>query len=57
MTDDLVVHDAFVLTVDERNRLYERGTVVVDDGHITEVRKASDGDASIAADEIIDGGG
>jgi len=54
---DLVIHDALVLTVDERNRLYERGTVVVDDGRITEVRKSIDGDASIAAEEVIDGDG
>lgn len=57
MSVDLVIHDALVLTVDERNRLYERGTVVVDDGRITEVRKSIDGDASIAAEEVIDGDG
>lgn len=35
MPVDVSITDTLVLTVDERNRLYERGTVLVDDGRIT----------------------
>ena len=35
MAADIAIHDAVVLTVDDRNRLYERGTVLVEDSHIT----------------------
>ena len=34
MAVDLAIHDALVLTADERNRLYERGTVCITDGCI-----------------------
>lgn len=57
MAADIAIHDAFVLTGDDRNRLYERGTVLVEDGHITEVRSSRDDDADIAADRVIDGEG
>ncbi len=57
MTVDTVIHDALILTVDENNRLYERGTVLVDDGFITEVRKSRDDDSDVAADRVIDGDG
>nr|WP_284438490.1 amidohydrolase family protein [Halomicroarcula laminariae] len=53
----MVVHDALVLTVDDRNRLYERGTVVVDDGHIVDVHESKNNDAAMAATEVIDGDG
>jgi hypothetical protein len=52
MTDtapDIVIHDATVLTVDDRNRLYENGTVVVADGERTAVRSTESGDAEAAA--------
>ena len=55
MSADIVIHDAVVLTVNDRNQLYERGTVVVEDGRITEVRQTQDGDASLKADHVIDG--
>ncbi|WP_363465348.1 amidohydrolase family protein [Halogeometricum borinquense] len=54
---DVVVHDALVLTVDDRNRLFKRGTVIVEDGEITAVRSAQDGDADIEAEHTIDGAG
>ncbi|WP_415378927.1 amidohydrolase family protein [Halosimplex sp. TS25] len=57
MAVDAAIHDALVLTVDDRNRLYERGTVLVDDGQITEVRKSRDSDADITAQHVIDGDG
>jgi len=57
MTSDIAIHDAYVLTVDDRNRLYERGTVLVEDGRIAEVRTSQDDDAGIAADRVIDGEG
>jgi len=57
VTPDIAIHDAFVLTVDDRNRLYEHGTVLVEDGRITDVRSSRDDDASIAADAVIDGDG
>nr|WP_238705270.1 hypothetical protein [Natrinema pallidum] len=52
-----IAHDAVVLTVDERNRLYERGTVLIEDGRITEVRQSRGDDADIEAARIIDGKG
>ncbi|MGB9985493.1 amidohydrolase family protein [Salarchaeum japonicum] len=57
MAADIAIHDAYVLTIDDRNRLYERGTVLIEDGRITEVRAAQDDDADIAADRVIDGEG
>ncbi|WP_435186659.1 amidohydrolase family protein [Halobellus sp. EA9] len=55
MTTDIAIHDAYVLTVDDRNRLYDRGTVLIEDGRITEVRPSRDGDPDIAAGRVIDG--
>ncbi|NLV09484.1 amidohydrolase family protein [Halomicrobium mukohataei] len=57
MTADFVVHDAVVVTVDERNRVYESGTVVVRDGDIATVRESRAGDAEIDADHVLDGAG
>ncbi|WP_255151393.1 amidohydrolase family protein [Halorarius halobius] len=54
---EFVIHDATVLTVDESNRLYENGTVVVSDGRIAEVRPSEPGDADLAADHVVDGAG
>ena len=42
---DLLIHDALVLIVDERNRLYKRGTVLVTDGCIEDVRTSRGGDS------------
>lgn len=57
MQEDLVIHDAVVVTVDDRGRIYESGTVVVRDGEIREVRSSEPGDADIAADRMVDGEG
>jgi len=57
MDADIAIHDAYVLTVDDRNRLYQRGTVLVEDGRIIEVRTSRDEDADIAAARVIDGEG
>jgi 5-methylthioadenosine/S-adenosylhomocysteine deaminase len=54
---DLVVHDAVVVTVDEDNRIYRNGTVVVEDGVLTDVRTTRDGDRDCDADRVIDGEG
>jgi len=57
MAADIVIYDAYVLTVDDRNRLYERGTVLINDGRITEVRPSQDADADMDATRVIDGEG
>jgi cytosine/adenosine deaminase-related metal-dependent hydrolase len=57
MSVDIAISDALVLTIDEQNRLYERGTVLVDDGRISRVRKSEDGDGDLAATHKIDGDG
>jgi len=57
MDADIAIHDAYVLTVDGRNRLYERGTVLIKDGRITEVRTSRDDDADTDATRVIDGEG
>lgn len=54
---DLVIHDAYVLTVNDQNQLYERGTIVVEDGVIQTVRKTHGEDARLDADHIIDASG
>jgi cytosine/adenosine deaminase-related metal-dependent hydrolase len=54
---DIVIHNAYVLTVNDRNQLFERGTVVVEDGIILDVRKTREEDTSLDADHIIDGTG
>ncbi|MFB6244069.1 MAG: amidohydrolase family protein [Halobaculum sp.] len=53
----MVIHDALVLTVDDDDRLYERGTVVVDDGQIAAVRPSRDDDSDANADWTVDGSG
>ncbi len=57
MGADIAIYDAYVLTVDDRNRLYERGTILIEDGRITEVRASRDDDADISAGRVIDGEG
>jgi cytosine/adenosine deaminase-related metal-dependent hydrolase len=52
---DTVIYDAIVLTVNERNQLFERGTIVVDGGIIQDVRKTREGDATLDANYVIDG--
>ena len=54
---EVLIHDATVLTVDERNRLFERGTVRIADGEIAEVRTTRDADRDADADHVIDGDG
>lgn len=57
MAADIAITDALVLIVDERNRLYERGTVLIEDGHITAVRRADEDGREIEATHRIDGDG
>jgi len=38
---DIAITDALVLTVDKHNRIYERGTVLIEDGRITVVQPTS----------------
>ncbi|KPN31088.1 N-ethylammeline chlorohydrolase [Halolamina pelagica] len=57
MTNEILLHDATVLTVDDRNRLFERGTVRIEDGEITEVRTSRDADRGADADQVIDAEG
>lgn len=57
MAGKVVIHDALVLPVDGTGRLYTRGTVLIEDGRITEVRPSRAGDADIAADRVIEGDG
>ena len=54
---DMVVHDAVVVTVDEDNRIYENGTVVVKDCVITDVRTTRERDRDCDADRLIDAEG
>lgn len=54
---DAVIYDAIVLTVNERNQLFERGTIIMEDGIIRDVRKTRDEDASLDADHTVDGSG
>jgi|GEM_PF-100779 len=54
---DLVVYDAVVVTVDGDNRIYGNGTVVIEDGFITDVRTTRERDRSCDADRLIDGEG
>jgi cytosine/adenosine deaminase-related metal-dependent hydrolase len=54
---DIVIHDAYILTVNDRNQLFERGTVMVEDGHIQNVRKTREGDSTLDADRVIDTAG
>lgn len=54
---DIVIHDAYVLTVNDRNQLFERGTIVVENGTIRDVRKTREEDASLDADHVIDASG
>jgi cytosine/adenosine deaminase-related metal-dependent hydrolase len=54
---DLVVHDAVVVTVDEDNKIYQNGTVVIEDGVLTDVRTTRERDRACDADRVIDGEG
>jgi len=57
VTSEVLIHDATVVTVDDRNRLFESGTVRIGDGEITEVRTSRDADRDADADHTIDGEG
>ncbi|WP_336134432.1 amidohydrolase family protein [Natronomonas amylolytica] len=57
MTTDILIHDALVLPVDGENRLFERGTVRIEDGRIVEVRPTKADDCDTDADIVIDGEG
>ncbi|WP_436930819.1 amidohydrolase family protein [Halosimplex halobium] len=57
MAADVVIHDALLLTVDDDNRIYDGGTLIVCDGEITEVRSSREGDTDLDADRVIDGDG
>ncbi|WP_135807215.1 amidohydrolase family protein [Halorussus marinus] len=57
MAADIAITDALVLTVDERNRLYERGTVLIEDGRITAVRQTDEDETDGEATHTIDGDG
>jgi 5-methylthioadenosine/S-adenosylhomocysteine deaminase len=52
---DIVVHDATVLTMDGRDEIYRDGTVVVEDGEITQVRESKPSDPALTAETVIDG--
>ena len=54
---DLVIHNAYILTVNDQNQLFERGTIVVEDGTIRDVRKTREEDTLLDAGHIIDGTG
>ncbi|WP_256299341.1 amidohydrolase family protein [Haloarchaeobius salinus] len=57
MAADIAITDALVLTVDERNRLFERGTVLIEDGRITAVRQTDEDETDGEATHTIDGDG
>lgn len=52
-----VIHDIPVLTADPDDTVYERGTIVIEDGRLVAVRPAEPGDAQLAAECTIDGRG
>ncbi|SMO91154.1 5-methylthioadenosine/S-adenosylhomocysteine deaminase [Halorubrum cibi] len=52
---DILIRDAIVLTVNERNQLYQSGTVVINDGMIQEVRSSEQEDGDKTAKTVIDG--
>jgi cytosine/adenosine deaminase-related metal-dependent hydrolase len=54
---DTVIHDAIVMTVNDEQDLFEKGTVVIDNGRLIEVRPSKADDADIDADLVIDGAG
>ncbi|EMA15979.1 amidohydrolase family protein [Haloarcula amylolytica] len=54
---DLLIHDAFVLTVDDQNTVFKEGTVIVDEDEIITVRSTEPPDRSADADRVIDGTG
>ncbi len=56
-TNRTVVHDVAVLTADPDDTVYERGTIVIEDGRLTAVRPAEPGDDRLEAGLVIDGRG
>ncbi|MFA9516907.1 amidohydrolase family protein [Halopenitus sp. H-Gu1] len=54
---DVLIHDATVVTVDDRNQIIENGTIVVDDGELTAVRPTRTEDVDLSAETVIDGSG
>ena len=57
MTETIRIHDALVLTVDDENRLFERGTIRIEGDRIAAVRRSREGDEAAEADRVIDGDG
>lgn len=57
LSDSILIRDAIALTVDGDNRLLERGTIRIEDGHITKVQPSSEYGDDSEADRVIDGEG
>ena len=54
---DLLVTDAYLITMDARRRVFERGAVAVDGGSIVAVGRAPDVEAAVEPARIIRAGG
>jgi 5-methylthioadenosine/S-adenosylhomocysteine deaminase len=53
----LVIHDALIVTIDPAWRIIENGTLIVEDGHLTDVRPTAPEDRDAQAEVVIDASG
>ncbi|MFB6312284.1 MAG: N-ethylammeline chlorohydrolase, partial [Salinirussus sp.] len=56
-TPDIAIQNAIVLTVNDDDEVYERGTVLIDEGELLAVRPSKSSDQSIDAELVINGDG
>ena len=54
---DLLIHDAAIVTVDPRDTVIERGSILVDGGRLVAVRPTQPDDATLPARVTLDGTG
>jgi len=54
---DLKIHNAMVLTMDGRDRVIDRGTILVQDGRLVAVCPTEPGDKVLPAKAAVDAAG
>lgn len=57
LTENLVVKHGIVISLDEKDRIFRDGAVIVKDGRILEVNKTSRIEKKYKADEVINARG
>lgn len=54
---DVIIHDALIVTIDEKHTIYKSGTIVINDGRVDTIRSTEPDDRTTDAEWVIDGTG